>query len=173
MRADPPTKVLALGVGNPDRGDDAAGPMVVARLKQAMNVGIEARALTGEATELIEAWSGREAVIVIDAVATGGAAPGTIHRWDAAAGPLPVELENRSSHAFGLGHAIELARALGRLPRRMIVYGVEGAGFGLGDAPSEAVQKAVGPLAEAVRREAEEFLKALDAGRGEGSDRDA
>jgi hydrogenase maturation protease len=160
MPAGPPAKILALGVGNPDRGDDAAGPMVIARLAGTVSAGIEARALTGEATELIEAWSGREAVIAIDAVATGGATPGTIHRWDAAAGPLPVELENRSSHALGLGHAIELARALGRLPRRTIVYGVEGARFDLGDAPSAAVQQAIGPLAEAVRREAEEILKA-------------
>ena len=42
-----------------------------------------------------------------------------------------------STHAVGIGEAIELARTLDRLPGRLIVYAVEGhrfdAGLGLSD----------------------------------------
>jgi hydrogenase maturation protease len=51
-----------------------------------------------------------------------------------------------STHAFGVGEAIELARALGRLPRRVLVYGVEGREFAAGEGLSPAVAAAVEPL---------------------------
>jgi hydrogenase maturation protease len=40
-----------------------------------------------------------------------------------------------SSHALGVGEAIALARALERLPSRLVDYGVEGARFGAGTEP--------------------------------------
>jgi hydrogenase maturation protease len=54
-----------------------------------------------------------------------------------------------STHALGLGEAIALGHALGKLPVRLIVYGIEGADFGFGDSLSPEVQTAIG---DAVRR---------------------
>jgi hydrogenase maturation protease len=159
MQNESPVSVLVIGVGNAARGDDAAGPLAASRLAEASQPGVNVRALGGEAGELIEAWRGREAVILIDAVVTGQAPAGTIHRWDASDRMPAVEFRQTSSHAFGLGQAIELARALGRLPRRVIVYGVEGTRFGLGDPPTPAVTTAVQEVVQAVRREAERLLK--------------
>ena len=48
-----------------------------------------------------------------------------------------------STHAMGLADSIELARTLGQLPKRCIVYAVEGHGFGLGEPLSPPVANAV------------------------------
>ena len=84
--------------------------------------------------------------MLIDAVHSG-AEPGTIHRVDAHAQPIAKKFFRFSTHAFGLAEAVELARALGRLPPRLIVYGVEGttfeAGIGLSPEVAAAVQEVV------------------------------
>ena len=49
----------------------------------------------------------------------------------------------RAGPTFGLGEAVELARALGRLPARVELYAIEGACFELGDPMGAAVQGAV------------------------------
>ena len=66
---------------------------------------------------------------------------------------LPPSVSAASTHALGLGDAIELARALGRLPERLIVFGIEAAGFEAGADLSPAVAGAIEPVAEAVLRE--------------------
>ena len=57
-----------------------------------------------------------------------------------------------STHALGLAEAIELARALDRLPARLELYGIEGARFeagaGLTPAVAPAVEALCGELCE-------------------------
>lgn len=79
----------------------------------------------GEPLDLIEEWSGAGQAIVVDAVSSG-AEPGAIHRIDPRRQPLPAELFTGSTHALGVAEAVELARALDRLPRRLVVIGIEG-----------------------------------------------
>jgi hypothetical protein len=66
-------------------------------------------------------------VVIVDAV-TSGAAPGTVHRFEPRDGALPSDLRFASTHAFSIADALELARALGRAPQRVVVFGVEGDG---------------------------------------------
>ena len=81
--------------------------------------------------------------MLVDAVRSG-AAPGTSTASTVADRPLPAGLRSSTStHAVGIGEAIELARALGRLPRRLVVYGVEGRRFDAGAALSPDVAAAV------------------------------
>ena len=49
--------------------------------------GVALVASDGEATRLLEAWTGAATAIVIDAVAGGAAAPGTLHRLDVTTDP--------------------------------------------------------------------------------------
>ena len=128
---------LVIGVGNPWRGDDGAGIEVARRVR---GVPFE-----GDGTGLVDAWAGADEVVVVDAAAPG-AAPGTIHRFDAAAAPLPAHRLRSSSHHFGVADAIELARSLDRLPRALRVYAVEGEDFGAGPTLSPAVRQAVDEL---------------------------
>ncbi len=134
--------VTVIGVGNRWRHDDAAGPEVARRLGEADPHGAEALELEGEPTSLLAAWGEADETLVIDGVSSG-AAPGTLHRFEAAEGPLPVELFRGSTHALGVADAVELARALGRLPKRLVVYGIEGEDFAAGEGLTPEVEAAV------------------------------
>ncbi len=146
---------LFVGIGNPMRGDDAAGLLVAARLRELSPPGVRVVELEGEPVDLIEAFDGEETVLVADAVSSG-AEPGTVHRFDAGAAPLPAGLAGPSTHALGLPEAIELARALSRLPERLTVLGIEGARFETGSEPLPEVSAAAASLAEEIAASARE-----------------
>ena len=127
--------MTVIGIGNEWRGDDGAGLEVARRLG-----GLQ---LSGEPIALLDVLDGAEDVVVVDAVSSG-AAPGTLHVFEAGSTPLPVDLFGSSStHALGVAEAIEIARSLGRLPERVRVYGIEGASFDYGRGLSPEVEKAV------------------------------
>jgi hydrogenase maturation protease len=138
--------VILIGVGNGWRGDDGAGLALARRVRELAPSGVEVREVEGDATALMDAWSGAEHVVVVDA-AQSEAAPGTVRRFDAGAAALPVRALRSSTHAFGVSDAVELARALGRLPDRLEVYAIEGASFTAGERLSPAVERAVAELA--------------------------
>ena len=150
-----PRAVQVIGIGNELRRDDGAGIAVARRLELGDRPpGVRVSAAHGEAIELLERWSGCDAVVIVDSMRSG-AAPGTIRRLDAGDAPLPVRIGGSSStHAVSLGEAIELARALDRLPHRVVVYAVEGCAFGSGIGLSDEVAAAVDGLARDVLREA-------------------
>jgi hydrogenase maturation protease len=146
-----------IGVGNDFRGDDAAG-LVAARRLQERNVdGVVVMEAPGEGASLIDAWDGAEAVILIDAVRSG-CAPGTIHRLSRQAVTSSGDLFHRSTHAISVADAIELARAMNRLPKRLIVIGIEGKSFGAGAGLSQEVEAALSGAVDAVLREARAMM---------------
>ena len=142
--------VVVIGVGNTDRGDDGVGHQVVSHLEGGVAPGVRLVTATGaDPATLIEAWRDADTVILIDAMVSD-ARPGTVERFDVAAGPLPESVHLVSTHALGATAAIEMARALGRLPSRFAVYGVEGSDFGFGDG--------LGPAAAAAATIATEMI---------------
>ena len=147
-------RTVVIGVGNPYRGDDASGLAVAERLRGSVPDGVEVVACEHELSRLVDAWQDASAAVVVDAVATG-AEPGAIHRYDASDEPLPARMFRSSTHAFGVGEAIELSRALGTLPRRVVVYGVEGEDFAAREGMSDAVGAAIDAAVDAVLRDLE------------------
>ncbi|MDR3472940.1 MAG: hydrogenase maturation protease [Devosia sp.] len=141
-------RALVVGFGNPDRGDDAAGPLVV----RALAGRIAARVLEahGDALALIDEWRGAEALVLIDAAAPMGC-PGRIHSVDIAAADLPRDLSVGSTHAFGLPEAVALSRRLGSLPPRAMVYAIEGVRFDPGAPVSPEVAGAIADVAARVQ----------------------
>lgn len=142
---------ILVGVGNEMRHDDAAGLEVARRVRKARIDGVKVTEREGEPTALIDSWAEASEAIVIDAVSSG-ADPGTIRRHEAATEPLPAKLFRGSTHALGVGDAIELARSLDRLPDRLLVCGIEGERFDAGLGLSPAVEDAVELLAQALAR---------------------
>jgi len=140
---------LIVGVGNRDRGDDAAGPMVAEHLAARGMTAIEH---SHDGAALIDAWEGAEKVVLVDAMRSG-APPGTIRRFDAGKGRLPKGAFGVSSHLFGPAEAIETARALGRLPPKVVVFGIEGGSYGFGDPLTPAVHEALHDLVDRVVEE--------------------
>ncbi|MEZ5931069.1 MAG: hydrogenase maturation protease [Alphaproteobacteria bacterium] len=149
-------RTLIIGVGNADRGDDGAGLAVVTLLRERSDHADGVRLIQhwGEASGLVEAMAGWDRVLIIDAAASCKA-PGDHHVFDVSTTPLPSDLTETSSHGFGVAQAIELARALGSLPRDCRVYAIEGESFEAGAALSDRVQAAVGTVAEAIMQSLE------------------
>jgi hydrogenase maturation protease len=143
---------VLLGVGNAYRSDDGVGLVVAERVRPRVPAGVEVTLCEQEASRVIDAFEGADAAVIVDAVASGGE-PGELHRFDAAAAPVPARAFGSSTHAFGVGQAIELARALGKLPLAVVVIGVEGQRFAAGEGLSAPVEAAVESAAEAVLRE--------------------
>lgn len=146
--------MLIIGLGNLDRGDDAAGLLVARGL---LEKGISAIAHNGDPMDLIEILTTAECTVLVDAVVTGGAykaQPGTLHIWDARESKLRNKVFRSSTHALGLAEALELARTLDRLPKQLTVYGIEAARFGAGTPPSipvlAGVEKAVARIASSL-----------------------
>jgi len=133
---------VLIGIGNSMRGDDAAGILVAEAVG---GIAME----SPDAAEILAAWEGAEDLVVVDAVQSGSA-PGHIHRIDASHRPLPADLFTSNSHHFGLAQAIELGRALGRLPASVMVYGIEGRSFEYGEAVSDEVRVAIDVLTKEV-----------------------
>jgi hydrogenase maturation protease len=142
-------RVLVIGIGNPYRRDDAVG-LIVARALREKNLDyVEILEMSGEGAALIEAWRGAERVIVIDAVCSG-ASPGTIFRFETHRQPIPTQFFRYSTHNFGLAEAIELARSLGQLPKELIVYGIGGKDFTVGDGLSPGVAQAASQVLKQI-----------------------
>ena len=162
MDQHPPTESasvpLVIGVGNAYRGDDAAGLVIARRVAEAARGQARVVEESGEGAALLEAWRGARFVILCDAVQSG-AAPGTIHRLEPAWTPVPTGFFRYSTHAFSVAEAIELARALGELPPRMLVYGIEGADFAAGLALSPAAGGAVDAVVCAVVADLQTYNK--------------
>ncbi len=141
-------RVLVIGCGNPDRGDDAAGILVVRRLRER---GVAAQEHSSDGLALIDAWSEAEYAILIDTVVTGAPA-GTISGCLGADTALHRSA-GTSSHSFDVASAILLARALDRMPGSLKIYGIEGCAFELGTAPQPVVVAAAERVADLVLAE--------------------
>jgi hydrogenase maturation protease len=132
---------LVIGVGNLFRGDDAFGCLVARDLQGKLPGHYGALEHDGEPAGLIECWQGVDSVYLVDAVSSGNKA-GTIFDFDLAIRSLPEEFNLYSTHAFGVPQAVELARAINRLPKAIRFVGVEGESFDAGTGLSSAVDAA-------------------------------
>ncbi len=167
--------IFIVGVGNLIRRDDGVGIVVAQRLKQhfhsphtvssvippPLNNKITVIEQCEDVLELLNLWNNNCLVFLIDAV-NSGAEPGTIFRIDARAHKIiqPI-FRNLTSHTLSLAVAIELGRTLNQLPQEIMVYGIEGKDFNLGEGLSPEVEKASEKVAEQIRRE----ISLLMAGR--------
>ncbi len=143
---------VVIGLGNTLRGDDAVGPAMVAQLRPRLKGTVRVLALN-DPLRLPDCWEGAALAIVCDAVCSG-AQPGTLHRFEVHAAPLPASIRMAvSSHGIGLADVVELARRLGRLPRRLIIFGIEGRRFDPGASLSPEVAAAIPCVVEAILRE--------------------
>jgi hydrogenase maturation protease len=134
-----------IACGNLQRNDDAAAIIVAQRLR---SLGIEVTIVCGEALSLIESWSGEDEIIVVDTIVSGSS-PGTVRIWDSAQA-VPLGVSPASTHGLGLLEAVELARAVGRLPKRLQIFGIEGDDFGFGTKISTELLPAIEDVVELI-----------------------
>jgi hydrogenase maturation protease len=150
-------KAIIIGVGNPFRSDDGAGPAILRLLESQIPAEIKCLEETGDGAELLDAWKGLECVILIDTIQSG-APPTTVYRFDAQTESLPAWFSHASTHTFGVAEAIELARHMDELPKTLIVYGIEGLDFSPGTKLSPEVAEALPAISKLILREALRLL---------------
>lgn len=145
-------RIVVIGLGNPDRGDDGVGPAVVTELRRDPPPGVELLERRGDMLALLDDWAGADVLICIDAAASLGG-PGRIHRIDLGQDELPGKASPASSHALGLADAVALARVLGSVPGDVVVFAIEGEMFDGGAPLSAPVAASVPRAADGVRSE--------------------
>ncbi|MGA2293825.1 MAG: hydrogenase maturation protease [Acidimicrobiales bacterium] len=147
-------RVVVAGFGSEFRHDDGVGPLVaeqaVAQASLSHNVGP-----LSDPLDLLGVWNNADLVVVVDAVSSG-APTGSVQtleldvehvsQFDSDAQPVAGLA---STHGIGLAGVLRLARALGQAPQRLVVVGIEGERFDIGQGLSEKVRAAV---PEAVQR---------------------
>lgn len=169
---------LVIGVGNPYRRDDGVGVAVVDALlalacdpepdptgsgQLAPPAEVEIVEESGESAALVARWSGHRFVILVDAISSGAAA-GSVQRIECSAGrwDLGSRVAATSTHGLGLADAVALGQALGRLPERLVIFGVEADDTSNGAGLSPAVSTAVDAVISAVLVELNSELGQLE-----------
>ena len=145
-----------IGIGSPF-GDDRLGWVAAEQLKNSPVIAalnsefIKITVSDRPGAALINALHNNAAVILIDAVCSG-APVGSVHRLE---GNQITANASRllSTHGFGVTTAIELARALRRLPWHLVFYGIEISPGPSGEALSAATETALPDLLRQVERE--------------------
>lgn len=144
--------IRIIGLGNSWRGDDAAGLHVARRVKALL--GPHSRVVEAEmiGVELLELMQGAETVILIDG-AWSGRPTGTVQRWDVSTSSPPGQPVRHSTHALNAMETVELGRALGVLPSRVLLYAVEVGRVDPGAELSPDVARAVEDAARRIVQE--------------------
>jgi hydrogenase maturation protease len=134
-------RVLVIGVGNPYRRDDGVGTAVVDLLRHSdLPVGVRLECSLGDTAELMDLWRNTDLTVLIDASRHADTRPGAVHH-------------TVSSHHLPMGEAVELARALGRLPKRLELYAIEVADTGHGEGLTPPVRAAARRTARMILAE--------------------
>ena len=155
-----PAKVVVAGFGSEYRHDDGVGTLVAERAVAQVSTSHFVGSLS-DPLDLLGEWNGADLVIVVDAIHSG-APVGTLQT-------IEIDVENlsctaldaesgageSSTHGLGLVAVLRLARAINQAPRRLVIIGIEGERFDLGEGLSASVEAAV---PEAVARVVE-FIK--------------
>lgn len=155
--------IIVIGIGNPFRRDDGVGPAVAERLRAQRLPGVRLAVSGGDAADLIELWDRARLAVVVGALWTDAATPGRIHRL-AVSGERPTRGTGEGAPSMAFGEAVALARVLGRLPERLVLFAVEAGDLGFGPGLSPAVAAAAGRVAAKIVSET--MLAASGANRG-------
>lgn len=140
-------KILILGVGNPLRRDDGAGPAAVQRLKELKAAGSPALyscSIIDGGTDglgLIEYLKEFKKVFLIDAV-NMGLTPGAVKQFTPEDALIKIRTDSLSTHGFGISELITLSRELGILPEITII-GVQPVDTGYGEDLSPEIESAI------------------------------
>jgi hydrogenase maturation protease len=154
--------LAVIGMGQSLRGDDGIGPEAVRRWtadfpQTAKDSQIQILLLETPGLALLDDLVSADAAILVDAVSTGRPA-GDVCIFD----PIPntgLSAAEKTAHGFGVAETISVARKTGaRLPQRLILIGVEGNRYGLGEGLSDPVRAAIPLVAETIQEMALKLL---------------
>jgi hydrogenase maturation protease len=118
-------RLLLLGLGNDILTDDAVGLHVVRELQRRLagQPSIDCRETTEMGLALLDYFTGYRAVVIVDSIQTGKAAPGFLHELDAAA---LTRIAGRTPHFVGVSETLALGKELGLpMPEQVRIFAIE------------------------------------------------
>jgi hydrogenase maturation protease len=141
---------VVIGIGNRFRRDDGSALKVLEKLTGRIPDSADLVESDGEPTRLIDSWDGAELAVIVETVRRGDA-PGTVAgiEWDVQQSP-PTPHREHGSHSLGILEAIELGRAVERMPRRLRLVGIEPLELGWGEGLSDPVARSIDGAARLV-----------------------
>ena len=141
-----------LCLGNDILSDDALGSVVAKRLNgNGFGAAVEVIFAPTAGFGLLDLLKDRSAVLIVDAIITGKAEPGTVHFFPA--GILTPSYNLINSHQINLPTALELGKQLGMaMPSEIQVVAVEAQDVEtIGEQMTPPVEKAVETVLTAVK----------------------
>jgi hydrogenase maturation protease len=147
-----PNQIVVIGIGNPFRGDDGVGWIVIDKLKEKLNASVDLSKQQGDIVELLDAFSHYATVFLIDACHSKVFKNGW-QRIDYNQDDLEIESHQTSTHGLNISQAIALAKNLNQLPQKLIIYAITGECYQVGQLLSPSSAKHAEDVAEAILNE--------------------
>ena len=148
-------RTVIIGLGNPLLTDDSAGVKAarVLRDRLADDAGVSVIELAAGGLRLLDAMTGFDRAIILDAMSPVSGTPGAIHRLSLA--DLGRTWNTASLHDMNLPTALAFGTTIGMMvPAEVIVWGIEGSDMDtFGEEPTKEVARAIPELAELVCRD--------------------
>lgn len=157
-------RTVIIGLGNPILTDDGVGIKVARALRDELgsNSSIDIKELYAGGIRLIDAMTGYEKAVIIDAMVTGNRSPGTI--CTVSDSELGSARNIASTHDINFSTALEMGRMLGiHMPGDINIFGIEAKEVErfsetLTDAVARAVPQVVRLITEELRQEKDRGL---------------
>lgn len=148
-----PQRARIIGIGSPVAGDDVgwrfAEALKTADLGRGFSEGsVDVVTCDHPGHLLLGVLDGLRLVIIVDAMRTG-TKPGSLRKLEMR------DLDDtitRTSHSFGVAHILALGHALGVLPPRVILYGIETGPSSRMPSPSVWVKQCEKAMREDIRQ---------------------
>jgi len=145
--------MVVIGIGNAYRTDDGVGLYVAKQFESYGTGEVKATVGIGDGFALMDEWADSDLAFVIDCTSSG-TAPGTVYRFDALRETIPSNLFlGLSTHSIAVNEAIEMARVMNRLPRGLVVYGIEGKDCSAGSSLTREVLQGAEEVVRLIEKE--------------------
>jgi hydrogenase maturation protease len=153
-------KIILVGLGHEMHGDDEIGLEVVRTWSEKfgdVNPGVQIALLESPGLNLLGTIAGLDAAIFV-AATRSGAPVGTVQILEGEELSIGQEFSQKIS-AWGAAETLSLGKELSPedLPERLVLLGIEGAAFGLGEGLSPAVRAAIPQALSALDQILEKF----------------
>lgn len=144
---------IVIGIGNSLRNDDGVGLRVAHMIGDMAIKGVSVVEGIGDGYSLVDIWSKHDRAIVIDCTVSGNT-PGKLFRFDALREEIPADLFNGySTHSISVAEALELGKVLGKIPKNLIIYGIEGKDLSPGEILTPEVEDSAHRAVELIVEE--------------------
>ena len=138
----PHRRVVVIGVGHRDRGDDGIGPAIADVVRHRADSDIVIHVCEGDLAVLPLFWEPEDDVVIVDAIMSPGP-NGKLQEIDPDALVSSITM---STHGVNVADALQLARRLDCMPARLRVFGVSASHFRHGPM-SPTLRRLIEPLA--------------------------